>query len=182
MYKIKVLKKGKVILGDINLTLTHNQVIDLDAMLPRTQTESSYNLNCAINGDSPAIAVLHKDVYRGIHPDAFKAMEDRIRNSLIAQIPQVQPTPQPKSEPVVPAQSPNIEAKLEAILDALKNSGQQRVAESSPDYHDDETSVDIHTRTLQRLTKNSTGHVGSDNQVKDSDAAKRAKELDDFDF
>lgn len=174
MYKIKVLKRGKVILGDLNIVLKHGDILDLDERFPRDRLDSSVNLRSAISGDDPAIAVLHKDVIveRGTDMQVLAAMESRIKESLAQQIADIHRQNTQNTQP-------DIANQLNQLISAIKSGSPVAVPSgSTKEPIADDKLVDIHTRAVQRLTKNVEGHVTSEQKNIESDAASRAKDLE----
>lgn len=173
MYKIKVLSRGKVILGDLGLSLKQGDTLDLDERFPRALTEGSYNLNSALNKEQ--IAVLHKDVEKPVDMTLMYALEQRLRQSILEEMRAI--------KPAEVAPQPDLHNKLDALITAI--SQQKTVAPveqtgSTVNPIGDDKAIDIHTRAVNRLTKDAQGHIEAKQNVKDSDAAARAKELEDL--
>lgn len=177
MYKIKVLKRGKVILGDLGLTLKHGDILDLEERFPRSMIDASTNLRIATSGDDPHIAILHRDVEKGTDPSELLAMEERIKRHMADHMKATQPA-------VTPAPAPDITSQL---LEALKHlqapqptPAEREKSTSTERVLQDDKLVDIHKRAIERLTKNTEGHVSSEQKNIQSDAAKHAKDLEDM--
>lgn len=170
MYKIKCLARGKVILGDLGITLNKGDTIDLDTRFTRSVLDASHNLNTAIHKEH--IAVLHKDVEKPADLSAVYALEQRLRQSILDEM----RSQRPQEITVQPQTNPDLHNKIDALIAAI---GQKVVKE--PDHSmDDSKAIDIHTRTVERLTKGVTSQVSVQSTNKNSEVAQRAKELEDL--
>lgn len=203
MYKIQSIKSGKVILGDLGLVLSKGDIIDLDLRFPRAFIDASINLATAI--DQKAVAVLHKDVFitKEIDPKTVRDIEQHVRDTLKKEM--QQEAPEVKETTIIqPAKDSELHKKLDSLLskpgqtdtslhdkldqllDAIKNikpvvvqQGPVKDESDSIDVKvDDDKLVDIHSKAVQRLTKGAEGHVDVTEQVTESDAQKRASELE----
>jgi hypothetical protein len=174
MFKIKVLRKGKVILGDLSLVLKHGDVLDLDERFPRHVIDESVHLRKATAGDDPAIAILHKDVIveRGTDLDHLAAMEARIKASVAQHIQQIHPNQPPSHNADV------VQQLIAALQNTAHHSQPSPQQNSSDESLSDDRLLDIHTKAVQRLTKNTEGHVSAEEKQIQSNAAQRAKDLE----
>jgi hypothetical protein len=176
MYKIKSVVGGKILIGDLNLTILEDQEVDLDNLFSRDHIEKSGHLRRAI--EKSLIVVTHKDVFvtSGLDHNALRALEDRLRQEILAQS-------RPPATVPHPQQHVDLDEKFSQLLSAIKDiksaAPQQSVPEPSVESHiTNETQVDIHTRTVERLRKNAEGRVESKQEIIDSDVSKKADELD----
>jgi hypothetical protein len=190
MYIIRNNTEGKVIIGDLNLTLTHGEEKDLDLLFSRSTIAGSHNLRSAISPSKakrPAVVVVKDspDIVISVAPqpiatplptvdqDALEAMEMRIREQMAEQMKKLM-------EKDKTATTDDLAAKMDLILKALA-SGQTTAAKPSvaEEEIDDEKMIDIHKRTIERLTRNSKASIqSSQSESKDTGVNDKAEELE----
>ena len=171
MYKIKNITNGKVILGDLNnLILKRDEEIDLDGQFTREAINASRDLASALNPKRTVLAVLHKDVpaqpttlvQTVIHPSMIEAM---VRKAI--------------ADMGVGEKKDLSHDKLDAILAAISGQARSDVPQEklSGQIHKD-TSVDIQTRLIKRLSNNVEANVEAKTETKESaDVKKNADDL-----
>ena len=167
MWIIKNNTKGKIRLtvGEHILKLEKDESKDLDAIYGRALAESSVALKYAI--DKLSVLEMQKDdITKNVDAKALAAMEQRI----IAQLRQ-----NPGNVDT------SISDKISALIDTLEKSQNKNTAENEAEMAmDDDKQLDIHARTIARVSKNSSGQVNSEQIVSDSNVSEKADELEGF--
>lgn len=173
MYIVKNISKGKVIIGDLDLIIHNNEQIDLDLKFSREAIETSSNLRAALNTDrKPVLMIVSKDTK--VATADLVAMEKRIKEQIKQELGKISQTPQ----------TGNLDAKLDQILASLSNSPhvsstQNTSSEIAENLPDDDKMIDIHKRSIDRITRNSSGFVEAKHEIKeDENLDKNANELD----
>jgi hypothetical protein len=202
MYLIRNNTEGKVIIGDLNLILSYGEEKDLETLFSRDTIEKSDNLRKAMvprhKNSSPAIILVtntinpapaHTSVPIIFHtaPDpvaktgndaALLAMEERIRKHMAEQMQQILLANQKK-----PATTDELALKMDLILKAIASGNGAATTKVASDetetFADDDKMLDIHKRTIERLTKNSQGTIqSSKSESKDTGVEGKASELE----
>ena len=174
MYKIKNITNGKVILGDLNnLILKKDEEVDLDTQFSRDTIDASRDLSTALNPKRRVLAVLHKDVPVPVQvpvqiPVSMSMIEQMVKNTL--------------SQMGVSDKKDLAHDKLDAILAAISGGTQARLESPQPTEQSDrlhkDTSVDIQTRLIKRLSNNVEANVEAKTETKESaDVKKNADDL-----
>lgn len=179
MYKIKNITRGKLLLSDLGIKLNSGDTIDLDTSHSRAQIELSVNLRVA--EENELIAILHKDIIPQqsptLDPNILLDMERRIREQIVQQT-QAAEVPQSTNTDVA-----DLTAKVSELISKINTQPQlaSSVTDSSIEITTDESKLlEIHGKTIKRLTRNSSGHVEIQETTGNSEANDRASELEDF--
>jgi hypothetical protein len=168
-----------VVLQDLRIVLGRQDEIDLDKACHRFVADQSSDLRNAIN--QGLIHVLRKTDPNGndqkVSQDgailkAIEEMEKRITEKVAEKM-----AAKPDAQP-----APNVEAltaALQSLQDLLKNGvpAAKPEGETSVEVVDD-TVIDIHARTLDRLSKKTEGSVKHEETTTKSDALGNLDELE----
>jgi low affinity Fe/Cu permease len=180
MYKIRNITRGKVNIGDLNLILNNNEEKDLDRFFPRPLIEASIDLRWAIGKKfvtepeddrvvpiAPIVTTLPEQ--KKIDDTAIKDLEKRILSHLSNELAGLKVK-----------DNSAIENKLDALLKAF-TSGNKPVTAETDDTEvtlDADKLIDIHSRTIERISRNAEAHVSGQEKVVKSDVEQRADELE----
>ena len=181
MYKIRNISKGKVNIGDLGLILKHNEEKDLDRYFPRPLVEASIDLRWAIEKKfiaepeddriaPPApITVTVPIEQKATDDTSIKDLEKRILSHLSHEIAGLKAK-----------DSSAIEDKLDALLKAFASGNKPNVLEKDDTEVtlDADKLIDIHSRTIERISRNAEAHVSGQEKVVKSDVEQRADELE----
>jgi hypothetical protein len=171
MFKIRNLKKGKVIIGDLGLSIKGYQEMDLDSRFTRSEIEGSRHLKIAIQGEY--IEVIEKTEITPISSSSINTQNidlDKLLNEKIANLSGLQNTQ-------------NLESKLDKLLSAFQNGlvpAKNSIDDDLENQLEADKQVDIHSKAIERLRKNAEGRVDTQKEQVESDASDRANELEDF--
>lgn len=184
MYMVKNYGKKPIALGDLHITVSPNRALDLDMLFSRQVSENSPSLRTAISHQY--LKVVRKDELKEGTP-AFHAeklaeqiseMEQRITKNLSEQIAR-HVSSNPNGTPNV-----NIDG-LQGVVDQLKKLAEQASAsqqsqpqaDSSNDIPD-EKMVNIHKRSVERMSRDVKGNIKHDKTSEKSDISKNLNELE----
>jgi len=199
MYIVKNVTRHPVSISDLRAEIAPGKVEDLDRLSTRYRIDQSKDLNIAMRRG--ALKVLKKDdpnaPSRLMEPSTnnitineqdnvevikeMQKMEKRIVERVNAQVQKAEATPQQLDPQAVEA--------LQAAIDSLKGmvgNGGGQVAQSMDKANTVETeipndvAVDIHQRTIDRLSKGSTGSIKQQETSGSSDVDKNIDELGDI--
>lgn len=181
MYKVKNIIHGKVLLADLdNLIIAHNSAVDLDSRFSRERIKNSANLKKALSEECKYLVLL-EDSEKDLQ-ESLKSLEDKIKQDILNEIASRQ------SQPV--NDLTEINNKFDLLLNAIKNNtGQTIINNNIPsssnknvdfiDEEDDEKMINIHKKTIERLSKNSSANIQStQSEIKDSGVTDNLDELE----
>lgn len=162
MYKVKNIIHGKVLLADLdNLIIAHNSAVDLDSRFSRERIKNSANLKKALSEECKYLVLL-EDSEKDLQ-ESLKSLEDKIKQDILNEIANRQS--QPANDLT------DINNKFDLLLNAIKNNSNQTIINNVPstsnknvdfiDEEDDEKMINIHKKTIERLSKNSSANIQS---------------------
>lgn len=186
MYRVKNISKGKVIIGDLNLVLKHGEETDLDTQYPRAMIEKSQNLHYCIKHrfvsepiddrkpadalplQSQFIIIPSSSPSQQIDSAMLSDLENRLRDHIIKEISSIKT-----------GDTSEMSIKLDMLLQAVSRSQLNRqIVEETDTCIDDDKMVDIHARTIERISRNAESHVAPKQEIKISNVNQRADELE----
>lgn len=180
MYKVKNIIHGKVLLADLdNLIIAHNSAVDLDSRFSRERIKNSANLKKALSEECKYLVLL-EDSEKDLQ-ESLKSLEDKIKQDILNEIANRQS--QPTNDLT------DINNKFDLLLNAIKNNPNQTIINNIPsssnknvdfiDEEDDEKMINIHKKTIERLSKNSSANIQStQSEIKDSGVTDNLDELE----
>lgn len=171
MYKLRNITKGKVIIKDLGIIFSSNEEKDLDNLFPRSVILNSTHLKAAIGKylsepyDDSIIEIEYSQSQNIDLSEIEKRLKEHITQHLSAQ----------KTE------SPDISNKLDKLFEMMSQNKPNTEQFDEADYAvNDDKLLDIHVKSVKRLTENTESHVVSKDSTVESDVCKRADELDDI--
>lgn len=180
MYKVKNIIHGKVLLADLdNLIIAHNSAVDLDSRFSRERIKNSANLKKALSEECKYLVLL-EDSEKDLQ-ESLKSLEDKIKQDILNEIANRQS--QPTNDLT------DINNKFDLLLNAIKNNSNQTninngtaISNKKVDFideEDDEKMINIHKKTIERLSKNSSANIQSaQSEIKNSGVADNLDELE----
>lgn len=179
MYKVKNIIHGKVLLADLdNLIIAHNSAVDLDSRFSRERIKNSANLKKALSEECKYLVLL-EDSEKDLQ-ESLKSLEDKIKQDILNEIANRQS--QPANDLT------DINNKFDLLLNAIKNNPNQTIINNTSssnknvdfiDEEDDEKMINIHKKTIERLSKNSSANIQStQSEIKDSGVTDNLDELE----
>jgi len=191
MYIVKNMTCHSIVISDLRAEIRPGKVEDLDRLGPRYRVDESKDLHIAIKRG--ALKVIKKDdpsrpsslteapiiIQEQDNETVLKQMQEmekRIVERVNAQVQKAEATPQQLSPDAVDA--------LQEAIKALQGmSGGKTTANTKDDYVAPEElpndmAVDIHSRTIDRLTKGSSGQIKQQESKGHSNVDRNIDELE----
>ena len=172
MYIFKNISNKNVLILDLGLVFYPGEVKDLDLYFTRTQLENSKHLKYAYNGEEKLLQITHKDeVINDINID--KLVQERIDKIV-------------KNQQSIDDVHKKIDILLNTIDELKKSQSAPQFVQNIPQKEEekvdniveDQRIVDIHSRSIKRISKDVSGSVNTEETKKDSDIDDRVDELE----
>lgn len=172
MFIVKNISNKRVLILDLGLLILQGEIKDLDALFDRKDTESSKYLKAAFKEE--VLAIVNKDQSEDTS-NLDKLIRDKI-NSIS------------ENQNAMNDVHRKMDILLNAIAD-LKNNPQQIIVQNTPNSSekeeekvdnniDDQQIIDIHSRSIKRISKDVSGSINTEETKKKSDIDDRLDELE----